>query len=596
VILLYSKKLFKIIEVLVMITFTKSYKLLMVFILIIIVTVISCEKQPNEPNNNENTITGVIVDEQGTGIAFAVISVYNPSIPANNDIVRDTTDEEGVFLLSKLPADDSQLNVKIQHQDFKIFEEKLSSFKLKITSPIILCHEDTCKGVINFGTFKLSDSSKLSDVVIKIYRSGTLIKKGNTYDGKLTFTNVCPGDYIIQYNKQNYSASNDSISINSSDTVYIHKYFEQLEPDSCCNGKIVISIKDSAANSALSGVKTYLSDANGHVNYTYSDSLGIATLTGICPGDYKVNFYKSGYNSQSLTFNMNCNDSAGANVILAATPKADSCCNGALKVFLIDKITGKSPANKVSVNLLQNGKVLQTQSSNVYAFFSKLCEGSYQIHITSSYYETLTFDYTSHCNAQDTTTKFLTPTQSGDSCCHGIINITYKDSASQAALKGVGVYLYQGSAKIAAQSTDAHGNVAFTGICQGDFTVKSSLSGYNNYYFSITLGCNDSNSSVQYISKVKSTDSCCTGKLTVSVKDSTDGNPVSGATVYIIRLDNSTTITGTTDSNGTYTAEGLCAPVNYKIKATRSDYNYYYVPLTFYHCNSQAITIKILKK
>jgi uncharacterized surface anchored protein len=370
----------------------------------------------------------------------------------------------------------------------------------------------------------------------------------------------------------------------------------QTTPDSCCNGKIFITVKDSATNSALSGVKGYLSQGGTHVAGVYSDSQGAILFKDLCPGDYTVNLYKSGYNTGTLNFTLACNDSTGADVTLSSQPQKDSCCNGILKVFLIDKSTGKAPTKSVSVNLVQNGKVVQTQTGSAYAYFSKICDGTYQVHITSSNYETLKFDYTSHCNGMDTTTKYLTPTQHSDTCCKGVIDIIFKDADTKAAIKGASIYLYLGGTKIGILTTDANGEVHFTGVCEGDYTIKSILNGYNNYSFTLKMGCNDTNSSVQYMTKSgTSHDTCCTGKLTVTVKDSTDGSPIAGATVYLLKTDG-TSVSGTTDANGQYTFEHICAPYTYKVKAVMTDYNYNYVQVTFKDCTAQSVKIKLLKK
>jgi len=570
---------------------TKSCSILLPLVFIIVFLIVSCENQPNGPTN-ENTISGVLVDEQGTGVASAIITVYQAANLSAKEIAKATTDENGKFTLLKIPSDISNLNVKIMHPDFKPMDEKLSGFKSKTSAPIILCHEDTCKGILNIWTFKQNDSSKLSEVEIRMYRGGTLIRKGLTQYGKISFTNVCPGDYVLQFSKYHYSVLHDSLSVSGSDTLNLHEYLVQTTPDSCCNGKIVISVKDSSSNSPLSGVKAYLNQGNTYVTASYSDNSGNIIFTGICPGDYTVGLNKSGYSSKYLNFHLNCNDSTGAETFLTVSHSSDSCCDGVLKLFLIDKSTGKPPSNKVTVNLTQYGKVVTSQTVTSYAYFTKICKGTYQITINSSYYETLSFDYTSNCNAHDTMTKHLVPTHTGDSCCHGIIGIIFKDASSKALLKGISVYLYLGGTKVGAMSTDINGAVHFTGICNGDYTVKASLSGYDSYQFTLTMGCNDTNTSTQYLTKTPSTDTCCTAKLFVTVLDSTDGTPIAGATVYIIKTDG-TVITGTTDSTGYYSAEGLCAPVTYKVKAVKSGYNYNYVPITFKQCDTQHVTLKI---
>lgn len=573
----------------------KRLSYLLPVVLIILGLAISCDNQPTNPDN-ENTISGQLIDEQGTGVASAQIDVYRPNGSGRTDISSAMSDENGMFILNNIPTDMTGLKVKITHMDFVPTDESLVEFKSKTQTPVPLNHQDTCKGVLNIYTFKKNDSTTLKDVEIRLFKSGTLIRKGLSSQGMISFTNVCPGDYVIQYKKYHFETAYDTLESVSTDTINRHMYMTQTENDSCCNGVITITVKDSVNGNPISGVKGYLSQSGTYITGAYSDSEGKIVFKDLCPGEFVIKLAMSGYNYNYVTFNLNCNDTLSSDAYLSAQQSnPDSCCKGVMKVFLIDKSTGKAPTASVSGSLVKDGKVIQSQSGTSYIYFSHICEGSYQIHLTSGHYETLKFDYTSNCNSVDTTTKYLTATQKSDSCCKGVIDVVVKDSATKAVIKSASVYLYLGGTKIAALSTDANGKVRFTNVCEGDYTIKSSISGYNLGYTNHKMGCNDTTSLVQYISKQGSKDTCCTGKLTVTVIDSTTSAAVSGATVYMIKADG-TSVTGTTDASGVCVFENVCAPTTYKVKAIKTDYNYSYVQVAFHTCNTQSITLQILKK
>ncbi|MCX6154584.1 MAG: hypothetical protein NT007_10525 [Candidatus Kapabacteria bacterium] len=738
--------------------------------------VVSCQDNPST-TKIDNSLSGTLVDEQGNIVPLALIDIYNSAQPGSAAIASTSSDEDGNFSVTKLPSDATNLNAKVTHPDFKPFSEKLILLKSKSTEPVKLMHLDTCHGILSILTTKCSDSTLLSNVEIRMFRNGTLIRKALTQNGTLLLTNVCPGTYILRFYKPNFKLVYDSITSNGNDTLHLQACLQQIYPDSCCHGKITVTVKDTANNNIDSAFAYLLQNGNA-IAYTHSDHNGLLMFGDLCPGDYSVKIGKSGYNYQVLNLHLGCSDSSfNSSVILSKVQATDTCCKGSIRIALIDKKTGKAPTTNITLKLLLNGAVIQTMTTMNYTYFSHLCPGKYQIHILSDYYDTDIFDYTSVCNAFDTTTRFINPngkldtccqgkidviyqdsttktilpgtcvylflngtaiqtatadkygavhftgvckgdydikgvlsnynykyfkvsmkcndsnasTQymskiTTDTCCNGKIDLYYKDSVSSKALQSVAVYVYKNGTKIAAQSTDANGVVHFTGlcsgtytisgsltgytgkylnltmgcnesytghqlmvpkpvdtcchgkidliikdsaslnplkgvylyliqngttlqttssdvngaahftgVCKGDFTIKGTLSGYNYLYYNLTMKCNDSNGSVKLMVKTVPPDSCCTAVLNVTVVDSADGSKLAGATVYIMRS-GFPTITGTTDADGKFSQTGLCSPVTYTVKALRSDYNYFYQSVTYNHCNTQDITLKLKKK
>jgi len=277
------------------------------FVLLSIFVILSCNESLVITPENTNSMSGVIVDEQGTPIPGATLEVSDSVKLVKTIVARDTTDEDGKFFLSKLPDDLTKLNVIILHPDFKHFTSKLSDVKSK-NAPVKMLHNDSCDGVVNFSIFNKSDSSKMSDVEIRLFRTGTLIRKGSVIDGYLTFEHVCPGTYITRIFKTGYGLIYDSVVVSYNDTINKQYYLHSSHGDSCCHGVICVTPLDTATGNGLDGVTVDLYSGNSQLNsYKYQGTP--ICFTSLCPGTYYIHLNLTGYNGVGIPITLGCNDS-----------------------------------------------------------------------------------------------------------------------------------------------------------------------------------------------------------------------------------------------------------------------------------------------
>lgn len=574
---------------------TRLFSLIMPLMLFGIFIFYSCKNGPNNPVD-EKTISGVLVDEQNNPVPYAVIDVYSSTTAIATDIAKDTSDEEGNYLIENLPDDIANLKVRITHQDFQTYEDNLTNFKSKSKSPVILCHDDTCQRVVNIYTWNKSDSTALSSVEVRMFRSGTLIRKALTKDGKLTFTNVCPGSYMLRLYKPGLGLMYDSIDVDGLDTMSFH--FFMTEMDSCCHGLIGVTVKDSVNGNIIEGASVYLWSGTMQIGSIKTDAGGYAQFTDICEGDYTLKIIKDGYNYRYITpLHMDCNDTNISTQYLVKMTGSDTCCTAVIITKVIDA-KDSSAIEGATVYILRTGtQTIQgtTDKDGLFTAMNLCAPASYTVKaMKDGYtYQYLNVSFT-ECDTKNLTLAIMKKSDA-DSCCNGKVDVTVKDSSDGNNLSGVSVYLYLGSTKIGVKTSDNNGSVNFTDLCPGDYTIKMSKDGFNMKYANITMGCDDSNISTQYLSKKGGSDSCCTAVMNVTMVDSADNTPIEGATVYILRPGGQT-IQGTTDQNGNFTASNLCAPVSYTVKVTKSGYSYQYVPVSFTICDTKSMTLKILKK
>jgi hypothetical protein len=575
--------------------FTRFFSLILPLLLFGIFIFYSCTNGPNNPAD-EKTISGVLVDEQNHPVPYAIIDVYSTTTAISSDIAKDTSDEDGNYLIANLPDDISKLQVRITHQDFKTYEDNLSNFKSKSKSPVILCHDDTCQGVINIFTWNKSDSTALSDVEIRMFRSGTLIRKALTENGKLTFTNVCPGKYIVRLYKPGFRLMYDSIDVNSADTMSFHFFMTQV--DSCCHGLIGVTVKDSASGNIIEGANVIVWNGSIQIGSKNTDNNGFVQFTDICEGDYVVRIAKDGYNLLYINpLHMKCNDTNISTQYLVKKIAPDTCCTAVIEATVIDSLDS-SPIEGATVYIFKTGgQTIQgtTDKDGKFTATNLCAPATYTVKASKDgyLYKYVNVSYTA-CETKSVQIAIIKKADA-DSCCHGKFEVTVKDSANGDVLPSTLVHLYLGSTKAGTGYTDNNGYISFSNICPGDYTLRMQKDLYNLKYVNIHMNCNDTNISTQYLSKKVVPDTCCTAVIDVTVLDSADNTPIEGATVYIFKSGGQT-IQGTTDADGKFTATNLCAPASYTVKAMKDGYTFQYVPVSFTVCETKNLTIKINKK
>jgi hypothetical protein len=573
--------------------FTKFGRLLLPLTFIFLLLFLSCQKNPNSPVDDKSTISGTIVDEQSNPVPNAVIDVYSTTTAVTTELAKDTTDEDGKFMLSKLPSDYSNLKVTITHPDFKLYDGNLTDFKTKSSAPILLRHDDTCKGALHLYTYNKADSTKLSDVEVRLFRSGSLIRKAFTKDGELFFTNVCPGTYILRLYKPGFQLIYDSTTVAGDDTIPYPLHYYLNETDTCCHGKIAVTVKDSASGNNLDGVNVIVWGGSTQYGNKNTDNNSYVLFTDICTGDYTIRMQKDGYNLKYVNIHMNCNDSNISVQFLTKKTVPDTCCTAVIVASVIDS-SNSTPIEGATVYIFKTGgqTIQGTTGSDGKFTASNLCApASYTVKAMKDGYS---FKYVpvtfTSCTTQ--TVEVALTKIPVDTCCHGKVELTVKDSANGDNLSGVSVKLIYGSTKTDTATTDGNGYALFSELCTGDYTLRMQKSGYNLMYVKIHLNCNDTYTTTQYLSKP---DTCCSAVISTTVVDSADSSPIVGATVYIFKTGGQT-IQGTTDNNGNFTASNLCAPASYTVKAMKDGYSFKYVPVTFTKCVTQDVKIELVKK
>ncbi len=575
----------------------KFYFLLLGFLLSF--AFFGCETNNNVPNE-ENTVAGVLVDEQDIPIPYAVITAVKVSEGKSNILVSeqvifvDTTDEDGNFELKNLPSPLSSIKLKVEHPDFKPFEDFILTFlekqdKKKLRLRIL--HNDDCCGLITIKTLG-SDSAAIGNAEVRLNRNKDIIRKGKTNDdGVITFERVCAGNYWVRIAKEGYQVIEREFGLENCDTLRLVYVLQRKEVDTCCNGILKVEVKNKSNGEVLNGALVKLRK-NGTLltTLTVKENQPVY-FRELCPGTYSLLIMKEGFKAIERDVSLECNDT----VSITEELEQDTCCNSVVIVHVKDKSNNEN-LNGAKVKIWRDGAVykMETVAESV-VIFRNICQGKYGFSVFKDNYKTIEFTLEIGCNDSVEVTKYLEREVTDDTCCNGKVVLYVKDSTENSALENAKVALWKGSTKVGYLKTSQDGKVVFEKLCPGEYQISISRDGYHGREFSFNLECNET---LEFVKKLlretQNNDSCCNGKIILYVKDSTETTAISGATVFLWK---GSTKVGylTTNQDGKVVFEKLC-PGEYSISINKT--GYYGKEFAFgLECNeTKEFTRKILRK
>ena len=301
--------------------------------------------------------------------------------------------------------------------------------------------------------------------------------------------------------------------------------------DSCC-GRITFKVYNAKDSTILTGVEIRLNAGDDIKRKGYSNEAGQITFYEMCKNTYWVRLAKYGFNvveKDGIIIN-GCEESDYVEMSIYMTPfERDSCCNGVLRIEPKDSATGDI-LNGATVKLRKDGveltkKVIEGQA----AIFRELCRGTYQYVILKEGYKPIETNVTLECNDSVS----ISPNMAEIPCCNGVLTVKVLDSLNN-PIREATVILWKGGAKLGYYYTNEDGIVKFTGMCEGQYGLNVSRTGYKSIEFSQTMGCDDSVEVTKNLVSVPK-DSCCNNIVKVYVKDSRTGEPLNGSIVKMFR-------------------------------------------------------------
>lgn len=223
--------------------------------------------------------------------------------------------------------------------------------------------------------------------------------------------------------------------------------------------------------------------------------------------------------------------------------------------------------------------------------------GHYHITVSKDGYHTETFALDSMgCNGIETPRHVLSPVQtnSGDTCCHGILEIVVTDSANGENVTGATVSLTNRTTGITYTRTTSAGMARFDGLCPASYRCVITDPHFTSGVLEFDMTCNDSLSLSKTLAPLTTPSTCDTASITLHVIDSVhrDMN-ITGATVTV-RIDGhqDNFATGTTTDGGYYySMHNLPSPDTYIITISKDGYHSQTIVMQLGDCRNYTETV-----
>jgi len=379
---------------------------------------------------------------------------------------------------------------------------------------------------------------------------------------------MCDGAYVLNTSRDGFKPTEFAVTVPCNDSVYIDKTLYVIEKDTCCNGVIKVWVRDASGKVNLNGatVKMWF---NGAIMQTETVVEGYAIFKGLCSGKYGFDITKDTYIHQEFNVELPCNQTVLVEKFLVSETTEDTCCQGKIRLF-VRKINSDLNLNGAIVKISKNGTLLGSQTvAEGSVLFQQLCMGTYNFRISLDGYKVIEFALELACNQVRELEKYLEPV-STDSCCNGQIKIVARDSKSNEPLNGATVKIWK-NGTLLSTGTVANGYYLFTKLCDASYAFDILAEHHKHIEFNYTLSCNEQKV-IEKTLEPEVTDSCCFGKYTVVIQDSTSGNPVGGVTVNLWKGSTKLAYRTTAADAGSITFSNLCQG-EYSISVSRDGYN-----------------------
>ena len=409
-------------------------------------------------------------------------------LPLNGAIVKmwkgdqfkgQQTVENGFVLFGELCAGKYSFDILMDGYRHNEFGVEISGNEVKeFTKFLESEHDSCCNGTIYFNAKDSATGLPIQNVSVSLWKGNQKLSLYKTNEeGMVIFRFICPGDYQISYNHENYKGNEFTFSMDCDDTVYFHKLL--VMKDTCCRGIIKVYPKDKDNNEALNGAVVKLWH-NGTLLYQKSVQEGLAKFVELCEGTYHITISKDHYQPDEFNVEMTCNNTIEQTRLMQREQGQDTCCQGQFHVFPKYKDTHE-PLNGAIVKLWHNGNLIGTKTvENGVAKFFELCEGNYAMDIIKDGYQHVEFEIELGCNQTKEVVKELQK-NNADTCCTAILKLKVIDNETEQPIEGATVKVYLGDNIVKEGTTNAEGWVIFEGLCHpSTYVVKIIKDGYQH--------------------------------------------------------------------------------------------------------------------
>jgi len=201
--------------------------------------------------------------------------------------------------------------------------------------------DSCCNGSITVVVRDSASGSALSGATVKIWRNGALMGTKTTNGSGVTFTDLCKGSYGFDILKEGYKHIEFTAEIGCNGSLELTRSLlaESTAPaDTCCRGKIVVVVRDSATGAAVANAVVKVFKGSTLIRTLKTNGDGVAQANELCEGTYGVSISREGYKGTETDVDMTCNSEVRVERTIAKNTTTDpgDCCTASLKLRVRD--------------------------------------------------------------------------------------------------------------------------------------------------------------------------------------------------------------------------------------------------------------------
>ncbi|MCX7879265.1 MAG: carboxypeptidase regulatory-like domain-containing protein [Ignavibacteria bacterium] len=267
--------------------------------------------------------------------------------------------------------------------------------------------DSCCFGILKIFVKDKSSNQYVNGALVKMWKKSEILKTAEVTEGVALFKNICPGSYSFSIHKEGYKTIEFTLTFECNDTLEATKYLEKTILDSCCNGKLILIVKDTSNNQPIKGAEVKLWKGSTKVGIQSTNENGKVVFEKLCEGDYSVSIYKSGYSGKEFSFDIGCDQTIEKHAYLKQKG-TDTCCTAVLKLRIINS-SNNEPISGAKVVIKDGETTLAeiTSDSEGWAIKEKLCAPkNYSVRVSAEGFQAKEFTITfKECNVIKETIK-----------------------------------------------------------------------------------------------------------------------------------------------------------------------------------------------
>ncbi|MEW4224362.1 carboxypeptidase regulatory-like domain-containing protein [Rossellomorea marisflavi] len=382
--------------------------------------------------------------------------------------------------------------------------------------------------------------------------NGILVATGSSdANGFYTVGGLAAGSYTVVANAQNYGQQVRGITLTVGQVLPNVDFV--LTADT---GNLTGQVTDRVTGAALSGASVVLLDATTQlpIATTTTSLFGNYVLNGLAPGTYIVTASLANYSTEQVGAIIISNQNSTANISLQPNP-------GTITGNVVDVNGVPVTGNNIQITVQnENNVIIATLLANPDGTYQipQLAPGTYFVTATATGYSSSTVSAIVTAGQTVPVTNVLTPNPVSATARVLILGTSTPIAGSQVQIKTASNIV------IATGTTDASGNVTFTGLPSGTLIVTADAPGFGTDSKSVFANPGD----VVTVELFLPDDP---GQVVGVVTNLATGAPLPNATITLTDATGVVVSTAVTNTAGQYAFTGV-TPGTYRVTANATNF------------------------